>query len=222
MTTATPLTTTITETETEWEPGIEPAPQPRAGMRLSAAAFMELPDTCPRRRMELDDGVLYIMPRPRFRHQSASGRLTRHFLNYQDLFDEPPFEVCQDLILAPLPDRPNLRLAPDLVVLLAGGSAVATDTMATGAPEIVAEILSSDRNRDLVWKRRIYAEAGVLEYWIWDLEQDTVTVLALQADGEYATRAVLSAGDTLTTPLLPGLSIPLADIFRRRRLPQNA
>jgi hypothetical protein len=32
-------------------------------------------------------------------------------------------------------------------------------------------------------------------------------------------RAVLDANATLTTPLLPGLVIPLADVFHHRRRP---
>ena len=49
----------------------------------------------------------------------------------------------------------------------------------------------------------------------------TVTPLEMR-DGEYAERGVLGADDTLTTPLLPGLQIPLADIFRDRSRPQSA
>ena len=86
------------------------------------------------------------------------------------------------------------------------------------APDIVAEILSTDRNRDLVRKRQIYAEAGVMEYWPVDPINDTVTQLELR-DGEYVERAVLGAGDALTTPLLPGLSVSLAAIFRHRQRP---
>ena len=85
-------------------------------------------------------------------------------------------------------------------------------------PDIVVEVLSTDRSRDLVRKRRIYAEAGVLEYWPIDPRNDTVTVLEL-SEGQYIERAVLSADDTLTTPLLPGLSIPLNDVFGHRRRP---
>ena len=218
MTTST-LTTTTPETERGTGP--ESEPEPRAGMRLSAAEFMELPDTYDRRRMELDDGALYIMPRPRPKHQSALLALGRHFLDYRDRFDEPPVEVYPEIILELWPERPVLLLSPDLVVLRRGGSAVVTETRVTGAPDIVVEILSSDRNRDLVRKRRLYAEAGVLEYWIWDLEEGTVTVLELQDDGDYGTRAVLSSGDVLTTPLLPGLAIPLADVFRHRSRPPS-
>ena len=87
-----------------------------------------------------------------------------------------------------------------------------------GVPDIVVEILSSDRNHDLVFKRRIYAETGVPEYWIFDPVNDTVLPLELR-DGAYAERTALTAADTLATPLLPGLSIPLADIFHHRRRP---
>jgi Uma2 family endonuclease len=92
--------------------------------------------------------------------------------------------------------------------------------MIEGAPDIVVEILSSDRNRDLVRKRQLYAEAGVPEYWIFDAINDTATLLELR-NGEYVERAVLTADDTLTTPLLLGLAIPLADVFRHRRRPAD-
>ena len=92
--------------------------------------------------------------------------------------------------------------------------------MVEGAPDIVVEILSSDRRRDLVRKRQVYAEAGVPEYWIFDPRADTATLLELR-NGEYAERAVLTAADTVTTPLLPGLAIPLTDVFGHPRRPSR-
>ena len=107
---------------------------------------------------------------------------------------------------------------PDLVVILAGRDDIGGIRHVEGVPDIVVEILSTDRSHDLVFKRRIYAEAGVREYWIFDPRHDTVLPLELR-DGEYAERPTLTAADTLATPLLPGLSIPLADIFHHRRRP---
>ena len=43
--------------------------KPRAGLQLTVEEFLELPDTYDRRKMELDEGELYIMPRPRIVHQ---------------------------------------------------------------------------------------------------------------------------------------------------------
>ena len=125
--------------------------------------------------------------------------------------------MFHDVIVALSLER-RILFSPDLVIILQGSSAVVTDRMVEGAPDIVVEILSSDRRRDLVRKRQVYAEAGVPEYWIFDPRRDTATLLELR-DGQYVERAVLGADATLTTTLLPGLAIPLADVFRHRRRP---
>ena len=191
--------------------------KPRTGARLSIEEFLGLPDTFDKRKMELDEGELYIMPRPRMGHQFLQGELIWHFKGFLNGFDEPPADVFHDVIVA-LSLESRILYAPDLVVILEGSSTVVADRMVEGPPDIVVEILSSDRRRGLVRKRQVYAEAGVPEYWIFDPREDTATLLELR-DGEYVERAVLTAEDTLTTPLLPGLAIPLADVFRHRRRP---
>ena len=177
---------------------------PRTGMRVSVAEFLELelPEPDDKRKMELDDGVLYIMPRPRPRHQFVQRRLCLHCDLYLDSFDEPPAEIQHDGLLA-LPSQLPRLFSPDLVVILRGGNAVMTDRMVEGVPDIVVEILSSDRNRDLTRKRQVYAEAGIPEYLIFDPYNETVLPLELRA-GEYVERPLLTADDVLTTPLLPG------------------
>ncbi|MCY3693446.1 MAG: Uma2 family endonuclease [Chloroflexota bacterium] len=193
--------------------------EPRTGMQFSVAEFLELdlPEPDDKRKMELDDGILYIMPRPRIAHQRTQGKLIQYFFNYQDLFDEPPCDTHLDVIVALPSELPRL-FAPDLSVILRGNDVAISDRMIEGAPDIAVEVLSSDRNRDLVRKRQVYAEAGIPEYWIFDERNEVATLLELR-DGEYVERTVLTADDTLTTPLLPGLEIPLAGIFRLRTQP---
>ncbi len=193
--------------------------KPRAGIRLSVDEFLDLPDTDDRSKMELDDGELYIMPRPRLGHNFLSFWLSWHIANYLNSFPEPPAVFFQDVIITLFPEMRHL-FAPDLVIVLKGRESILGDRMVEGAPDIVVEILSSDRNRDLVRKRQLYAEAGVREYWIVAPTDDTVTLLELSNDG-YAERAQLAAADTLTTPLLPGLAITLADVFHHRQRPQG-
>ncbi len=193
--------------------------EPRTGMQLSVAEFMDLdlPEPDDKLKLELDDGKLYIMPRPRIAHQRTQGKLIQHFFNFQDSFEEPPCEVHLDVIVALPSELPRL-FAPDLSVILRGNDVGISDRMIEGAPDIVVEILSSDRNRDLVRKRQVYAEAGIPEYWIFDERNETATLLDLR-DGQYVERTRLTAEDTLTTPLLPGLEIPLADVFQHRSQP---
>ena len=193
--------------------------KPHTGMRVSVAEFLELelPEPDDKRKMELDDGALYIMPRPRLRHQSAQNELIYYFRSYFRDFADPPGEVYADFVVALPAELPRL-FAPDLAVVLRSSEVVVSDRMIEGAPDIVMEILSTDRNRDLVLKRQVYAAAGIPQYWIFDWLNDTALQLELR-DGQYVERATLTADDTLTTPRLPGLAIPLADVFRHRSRP---
>ena len=190
-------------------------PKLRTGVRMSLDEFLALSETD--ERLELFDGVLYVMSTPTKDHQFLMGQLYVLFVLYLDSFALPPAEVYQDITTI-LTVELQRAVEPDLVVILAGRTDIGGVRHVEGVPDIVVEILSTDRNHDLVFKRRIYAEAGVREYWIFDPVNDRVLPLELR-DGDYVERPALTATDTLTTPLLPGLSIPLADIFHHRRRP---
>ena len=190
-------------------------PKLRTGTHMSLEEFLALGETD--ERLELFDGVLYLMSTPTKDHQFLMRWIARHFDDHIDAFEHPPAEIHLDIttILSPELQR---AVEPDLVVILSGRDDIGGVRHVEGVPDIVVEILSSDRNHDLVFKRQIYAQAGVREYWIFDPRNDTVLPLELRGDA-YTERPTLTAADTLTTPLLPGLSIPLGDIFHHRRRP---
>ena len=187
----------------------------RTGTRMSLDEFLALGETDG--KWELDDGVLYILASGTPDHQYLGLEFSRRILDYLDSFEQPPAHLYQEmttLLSRTLQRAPE----PDIVIILDERRGIVGSSRVEAPPDIVVEILSTDRNRDLVRKRQIYAEAGVLECWPIDPGNDTVTQLELR-DGEYVDRAILSANDTLTTPLLPGLAIPLADVFHHRRRP---
>jgi Uma2 family endonuclease len=71
------------------------------------------------------------------------------------------------------------------------------------------------RKRDETVKRRLYERTGVSEYWVVDPEIDTIRVYRREADGfARVVERSAEAGDVLTTPLLPGLEIPLSRVFK--------
>jgi Uma2 family endonuclease len=77
----------------------------------------------------------------------------------------------------------------------------------------VIEVVS-DPALDKRIKRDLYARFGVPEYWVVDPALDQVDVYRY-AEAGYGKPEILEPGDTLTTALIPGLAIDLAELFRR-------
>jgi Uma2 family endonuclease len=149
--------------------------EPIEQQHLTLAEFDALPDDGKRR--ELLDGVVLVTPSPLLIHQRAA---------YQFAIRLQP--VCPDeleVLFAPFDYRPNDRISlqPDLLVCRS------EDAERDGIREpllLAVEILSpSTRAQDLLKKRRLYEEAGVGSYWIFEPEEAVLTVLELQ-NGRYA------------------------------------
>jgi Uma2 family endonuclease len=104
---------------------------------------------------------------------------------------------------------------PDLLFISNERSSIAQKSGAFGAPDLVVEIFSaSTRKRDETIKLRLYDVMGVLEYWLADPDAGTIQVYRSR-NGRLGLVAELSAaeGDRLETPLLPGLTLRLSQIF---------
>ena len=182
-------------------------PEIRTGARMTLAEFLDLPRQ--EQRCELIDGVVYMAAFPIPDHQFLTTVLTTH-LALQIL--ETGLGIVYQVAGVVVSD--NSALGPDIVVVRAERVGVIGPTVIDGGPpDIVVEVLSSNRHTDLVRKRQLYEAVGVPEYWILDGDADTLTALELADDGTYRERAVLTAADTLTTPLFPEFSLPLAQVF---------
>jgi Uma2 family endonuclease len=86
-----------------------------------------------------------------------------------------------------------------------------------GAPELVVEVLSpgpENERRDREAKLKLYSTYGVLEYWIVDWRLETVAVYR-HHEGQLHLAATLTREDTLTSPVLPGFALPVANLFPR-------
>jgi len=102
---------------------------------------------------------------------------------------------------------------PDLILVLNEHLDRLTRKNVHGAPDLVIEILSPGSTRlDRVKKRELYARHGVPEYWIVSPGERTVEVLRLQ-DKQYELAGLYEEDDTLQSPLLPGFTCLVKDIF---------
>ena len=180
-----------------------------AAVRLTYDDFVHFPDDG--KRHELIEGVHYVTPSPNIRHQRISGNL--HFLIRTWIESNPIGQIYYaplDVVLSEID-----VVEPDLLYLSNERAAdVLTPLNARGAPDLVVEIGSkATRKRDETIKKKLYARVGVSEYWIVDPEIDVIRVY--RGDDGFMRPQELSrpAGDVLTTPLLPGLQLPLTQVF---------
>jgi len=162
-------------------------------------------------RYEVIDGELYMTPAPNIRHQEIVERLLRKIGNF---LEENPvgriFVAPCDVVLSP---DPLQVVQPDLVYVSKERAGIVTAQNIRGVPDLVVEILSEGTMlRDRREKFRLYERSGVPEYWIVDQEENTVFVYRLR-EGRYPDPVVLQKTDSLTSPLLPGLSVPLPSVF---------
>ena len=180
--------------------------------KLTYADYAATPDD---ERWELIDGVLYRM---------AAGASTRHQLvsgTLEDLIKDSVrpsgagwvFHAPYDVILS---DANTVE--PDILFVSAARRSIITERACEGTPDLVVEVLSpSNSRRDLEVKRELYARFGVPEYLIVDPYQETVVSLtnpsAGEGEGRYTNQATYRSGEHLPIASIPGLAIPVAEIF---------
>jgi Uma2 family endonuclease len=116
-----------------------------------------------------------------------------------------------------LPHHPTV-LRPDVsVVLTTNTHATVGPQRMTGVPDVVVEVAAPSTaayDRDATMgKQGAYARAGVPEYWIIDLDTQTVEVLAL-AGVAYQSHGVFQGADQLPAGVLPSLPFTVADLFQ--------
>jgi hypothetical protein len=79
---------------------------------------------------------------------------------------------------------------------------------------LLVEVADTSLDYDRNVKGPLYARNGIPEYWIIDLNSDTVLVhRGPRPDGTWATTDARRRGDTLDLAALPGVSVPVADVL---------
>ena len=150
-------------------------------------------------------------PAPSPRHQSVVAELTGWivpFVRQHRLgrFLPAPLDV--------LLDRHDV-VQPDLLFISNASMKILHEKNVQGAPDLVVEVLSdSTRNRDEGIKLERYELLGVQEYWVVDPQSGEARIYRRSGERlQQAAELTAAARDLPTSPLLPGLEIPLFEIF---------
>ena len=179
--------------------------------KLTYADFLRFPDDG--RRHELIDGVHFVSPSPEVRHQQLSLRMTLALSAY---LDAVPIGI---VLYAPIDCVLTMFdiVEPDLLVVLHDQKSIIAKKNIRGMPALAIEILSdSTRAIDVDLKRTLYDRAGAREYWMVDGELDCVSICRRRSKHFEAPLTIRAAQrQALSTPLLPGFSLPLQHYFRR-------
>ena len=177
--------------------------------KLTYADYARIPDDG--LRHEIIDGEHYVSPSPSERHQRASAALLS--LLWQHVRKRRLGHVYAapfDVLLAV-----HDVVEPDIIFVSSQRAAIIGDDNIQGAPDLLIEVLSpSNRKRDQTLKRARYEALGVTEYWLVDPDAKHISVLRREA-GQFVGVGVFGEGATVTSPLLPGLSVAVADVFAR-------
>lgn len=167
--------------------------------------YMKLDDG---RRYELIGGELIMVPRPRYKYQKIAGRI---FMKIESFLEENPIgEVVQEVDVC-LGDE---VVAPDVLFISRDRLDIIGELNVQGAPDLVIEILSpATASYDKKQKSRLYFKHGVKEYWLVDPDVKFVDVYAA-GEKEWRWMGAFDQEDVLTTAILPGLEISLAEVFK--------
>lgn len=162
------------------------------------------------KRYELLEGDLYMVPSPSTYHQDIICNV--HLMLGPFVRDGGLGRVLVapcDVVLSR-----DTVLQPDVLFVSKEREGIIALPGVQGAPDLVIEVLApGTADRDRTIKRALYAQYGVQECWIIDPDLKTIEVLALGELG-FRSIAVYTEQQTLHSPLLKGLALPVSEVFR--------
>jgi len=161
------------------------------------------------KRYEVIDGALHVSPSPATIHQRISMLLSAR------LYDHVTREGLGTILAAPMDVLLSQHdiVQPDILLVSNERASIITEKNIQGAPDLLIEILSEDREHDLVTKRRLYARHGVREYWVVDPRHKQVLVFRRPGRARFFQKPA-AVKTTLTSALLPGFALDVRVLWR--------
>ena len=193
-----------TQAETEGEPAWEIARLfPNQGF-WSEEEYLALDGN---HLVEFSDGYVEVLTMPTTSHQLIA------LFVYRTLETFVAARNLGTVLVAPL--RVRLRTGkyrePDITFMLQQNARRIGEQFWEGA-DLVMEVVSDDRRRDLDTKREEYARAGIPEYWIIDPQLGRILVLRLEGNS-YVVHGEFVRGAQATSVLLTGFAVAVSEVL---------
>jgi Uma2 family endonuclease len=164
------------------------------------------------KRYEIVDGELYVSKQPHYHHQRVCVRLTTLLEVWSQQTKAGEANFAPGLIFADDED-----VAPDVTWVSRERRATAlhADGKLHAAPELVVEVLSPgviNERRDREFKLRLYSRRGVEEYWVVSWQEHRIEIYRREK-AMLKLEKTLYENDLLQSPLLPGFSCQVSEVF---------
>ncbi len=111
------------------------------------------------------------------------------------------------------PDGANSEPEPDIVVTRTPATAFMRSHPGPADILFVAEVSDTTLRMDLLVKSRLYARAGIPEYWVLDVSARRLHVHSSPVDGQYAEVTILAEADAAALADHPSQSVTVADLL---------
>ena len=160
------------------------------------------------RRVELIDGVVYDMSPQDSPHATGVTKVLRALTV---AFPPSEYVLRSQMPLAlgrlsmPEPDLAVVPGEPEDYLKSHPASAV-----------LVVEVADSSQYHDRVRKAKIYAQAGIQDYWISNLVRDVLEVYRDPVKGVYQQMLTLQRGERIAPLARPDVAIAVGDILPRK------
>ena len=179
--------------------------------RLTAEEYFALPPT--EQRTQLIDGEI-VVTEASLRHQRITGEI--FLLLTMWLRQHPGNGEASIPVNVHLDDR-NV-FAPDVWWVPERSRPGRDAKRIVGPPALAVEVRSPSTWRyDVGTKKSTYERLGLAELWLVDTEANSVLVYrrSVPEADQFDVALELGDGEVLTTPLIPGFSLALAELFER-------
>ena len=158
-------------------------------------------------RTELISGQIIIMAEKGTSHVTSLQALA---LQLDDFLREKPFFArAQDPIQLNNLSEPE----PDLVIVSGSIFTYADHHPYTEDIQLIVEVADSTLNQDCNAKDKVYARAGIVEYWVLDLKYQQLHIFRQPTEERYGSHLILAKDNQVSPLAFPELALSISSLF---------